>query len=40
MNLEPTMDGLRGDPRFDAILQRIHLPALPMAKARVHVPTS
>jgi serine/threonine protein kinase/tetratricopeptide (TPR) repeat protein len=40
MNLEPTMDRLRGDPRFDAILRRIHLPALPVAKARVHVPTS
>ena len=40
MNLEPTMDGLREDPRFEAILQRIHLPALPVAKARAHVPAS
>jgi serine/threonine-protein kinase len=36
MNLEPTMDLLRQDPRFDAILHRIHLRALPVAKARVH----
>jgi len=34
------MDGLREDPRFEAILQRIHLPALPVAKARAHVPAS
>jgi serine/threonine protein kinase/tetratricopeptide (TPR) repeat protein len=40
MNLEPTMDLIRGDPRFDAILRRIHLPALAVAKDRVHVPTS
>jgi serine/threonine protein kinase/tetratricopeptide (TPR) repeat protein len=40
MNLEPTMDPLRQDPRFDAILRRIHLPALAVAKARVHATTS
>ena len=40
MNLEPTMDPIRGDPRFDAILRRVHLPALAVAKDRVHVPTS
>jgi eukaryotic-like serine/threonine-protein kinase len=40
MNLEPTMDLLREDPRFDAILSRIHLRALPAAKARVHATKS
>ena len=34
------MDLLRGDPRFDAILRRIHLRAFPVAKARVHATKS
>ena len=33
MNVEPTMDGLRGDPRFDAILRRINLPSLTVAQS-------
>jgi len=34
MNVEPTMDVLRADPRFDAILRHINLPALAVAKPR------
>jgi len=34
INLEPTMDALRGDARFDAILRHVNLPVLAVAKAR------
>jgi TolB-like protein/Tfp pilus assembly protein PilF/predicted Ser/Thr protein kinase len=34
MNVEPTMDVLRADARFDAILRHINLPPLAVAKAR------
>ncbi len=36
LNVEPTMDPVRADPRFEAILRRIHLPSLPVPKARGH----
>jgi TolB-like protein/predicted Ser/Thr protein kinase/thioredoxin-like negative regulator of GroEL len=36
MNVEPTMDAVRADPRFEAILRRINLPLLPLTKALGH----
>jgi serine/threonine protein kinase/tetratricopeptide (TPR) repeat protein len=40
LNVEPTMDVLRGDPRFDAILRRIHLPTLPVIQPRARAKAS